>query len=592
MDLFSTINKIASCTAREKKATPGSNEKKRAANKKNMAKRRALSSSGFFPTLSDDDCGEPVEPTVSGESVHCRSSTSDDEELCRELYAILSTPSSTATEIHATPSPPLFWMPKRTYEAVVGHDMDNEPLACSSSSSSHRRSSPEMCLSPQERTQPRRRFSPVHRYDKSDSSSSSEAIKSTRDSWLYSNKNAHLLEGRVYFWGDGRPESTKVSGELLDVILELAKMVDSEILARSIGHSVNLHRNNRPMSARSPEHSATAPESNRILDVPNQGITYLQENIVAMTYNLNRFWAADLPDKLREFRAELSEWSDEQLSVFHWNNRVARIAKAIVSNEPSIVALQELRWMETSNFFTLLTQPGMDIYRFEEFVGNGTKLCMTSGLLYDMTKWICVGKGGFWLSDTPDVPSDLPESNGFGRYIGYVDLRPIEDGCIKHYHFPLRIYVVHLSVFTEDLKWKQLEVLCDQVERRTHPAQPFLVMGDFNFFDDCDGKKMRAYMSERYINMGVDAVFSQSRTPARRTFVPYSYDSMRDRQTPVDSTPDHVFGSALTIFPQEHAVVDTRTHHQDGEPEELADYDALPSDHMPLSTRFSIRWIS
>lgn len=315
---------------------------------------------------------------------------------------------------------------------------------------------------------------------------------------------------------------------------------------------------------------------NKICSLLSKGVSI---NFKIGNYNVNRFWQCDLPEELRKKNSTVAEWSKEQLSIFHWNNRAPRIAKAIVANDLDFVALEELRRMDTSSINTLLSQPEIDKrYRFVEWVGNGTPLCMTNGLLYDYRKWFLCTQNFVWLSETPSIPSDF-NPNGFGRIMGVADFLPIDQKTMKIQLSKggiLQICVVHLDVGPEEQKHKQISAICKRSFNKNS-----VILGDFNFFDDLEGGAMRQKMEERFFNAGKGAIYSQSRKKAERTFFPYSYEPNFEQLRSTNSVLDHIFlNPESSIEVVGNAWLDTKTYGEGDEPEELSNWDALPSDHL------------
>lgn len=342
---------------------------------------------------------------------------------------------------------------------------------------------------------------------------------------------------------------------------------------------------------------SSSPINNRIAETPTEPV---QLEFTVMNYNVNRFWLCDNPEEMKKRSENVAGWSDEQLSIFHWNNRANRIAKSIVANDADFVALEELRKMDTSSVYTMLSQPGIEErYRFIEWIGNGTPLCMSFGLLYDYRRWFLCGQDRVWLSDTPQEPSDFDEK-GFGRVLGYADFFPInqENQKIQMMGEPLRVYVTHLAVFPESLKHQQVEALAGEIydeissfkstDTENHPEDNIILMGDFNFFDDCEGGQMREHLEKYFQNVGKDAVYSQSGKKAERTFVPYAYDPMFAKLQNTCSVLDHIFTTPKIIEKVGDSWLDTKTYCDGREPEELSDWNALPSDHMPLCARIKL----
>lgn len=320
----------------------------------------------------------------------------------------------------------------------------------------------------------------------------------------------------------------------------------------------------------------------------------MSREITVMNYNVNCFALCNQPEKMREASERVKEWTDEQLGVFHWNNRVSRLVKAVVANNADFVALEELRDMGDSYDSMLTHHPDIkQRYHFVQWVANGTPLCMKLGLLYDKTRWFLSDQGIIWLSDTPHMPSDF-HVGGFGRVLGRAEFHPIdpETGKIQMTEDPLSVFVTHLAVFPESLKHQEVKAICDEIKHMHANSgavvDNVILMGDFNFFDDCEGGEMRENMERCLANIGKGAVYSQSGKRADRTFVPYEYDPMFSKLQNTCSVLDHIFATPERIKKIGESWLDTRTYCEGEEPNELSDWNALPSDHMPLCARVKV----
>lgn len=302
------------------------------------------------------------------------------------------------------------------------------------------------------------------------------------------------------------------------------------------------------------------------------------------TFNVARHWYCDDPTKLRHFNKLVADWSDERLGAFHWNKRAPRIADAILSNDLDFVGLVELNTVSTSSMSTLLAHPKIEArYCFVEWIGNGNPLNPTIGLLYDRHKWFLDINEFFWLGESFTRPSSFNLEQS-ARICGCATFYPIDQETlqIQWVEEPLGINVTHLAYSSDATQHKQVEALC------SNPDENSILMGDFTFYNQRGEEIMRETMEKTYANLGKGAIYSQSKTEAKRTLVPYSFEPYFEQMKNTNSITGHIFAKTDGHIEQiGEAWLDTKTY-LPSEPEELSDWDALPSSHMPLCVRVKV----
>ena len=135
-----------------------------------------------------------------------------------------------------------------------------------------------------------------------------------------------------------------------------------------------------------------------------------------------------------------------------------------------------------------------------------------------------------------------------------------------------QVYVTHLSM-EEDKKYLEVDNICN---RLYSVYLPWILAGDFNFFDDLNGKDQR----QTLLNMTAgsqDLAFPVSN--ASGTFLGFEHDTFKQ---PVEnmSRLDHIFASDINLVEackaegiEDRSLLENRTY---------------PSDHLCLSVTVSI----
>jgi len=236
--------------------------------------------------------------------------------------------------------------------------------------------------------------------------------------------------------------------------------------------------------------------------------------------------------------------------------------------------------------------------------------------MWDKHRWWKVDQGSRWMSDTP-LQMSAHEHCPWGRVVGFVRLVPVVEGRVALDVSPFTVFSVHLSVAPEAVKWHEIARLKEIVDEVAGDVSKdfYVVAGDFNLFDDEEGGEQRAWLEKHFTNAGKNAVYSQSRQPAVRTFFPYAYEREYRKLLDLNSLLDHVF------LPLERALVTSAGRQSEvctslalvddaGEPieeppefstiereralppGEYSDGPVFPSDHLLLSVPLSLTFKS
>jgi predicted extracellular nuclease len=270
---------------------------------------------------------------------------------------------------------------------------------------------------------------------------------------------------------------------------------------------------------------------------------------------------------------------EEASKTVNFSLREKQIIKTINDIDADILGLNELRNYgnkQPVNFLGKLTNCN-HIYDYM----NGHK-SMAMGILYKRSKVYPMQIVKKWLSTTPDVPSD-DWGNGFGRIILGVKFLPVLDEQICINSKPLWIFIVHLGLgeFEKDQCVKLIPGLIKSI---VHKDDNFLILGDFNFFDDKNGLKQREVLvNSGMIDVGTTMNFYYNKTSeigvrAFGTFLGFNDDNYKSSydqmiQSNCAGRLDNIFISqnlkyqnVMVFAESQQEVIDRKT----------------PSDHLPL----------
>ena len=268
----------------------------------------------------------------------------------------------------------------------------------------------------------------------------------------------------------------------------------------------------------------------------------------------------------------------------NWNNREDKVVKIINKVKPDVLMLQELRVLDgckTNNEFLSLFKE----YDFHRAGRNPTKLAMQQATGWNTDKFFASETLTRWLSDTPTIPSDN-NPKGWGTVVLFTKLYAHIDGKVCTQYKPFWVINVHYPLAEKDKSDCSfiLGGLIDEI----CGGEDYILAGDFNSFYDLDGKKQMDYLMDNLPSMPVDVTgiirTSQTQTPCNGTFVGTSLDNFR-ATFPNLGYLDHIIIPARMVCGIATAHTETCS---DIEPPELSDRDSLPSDHLPISTTFSL----
>lgn len=213
---------------------------------------------------------------------------------------------------------------------------------------------------------------------------------------------------------------------------------------------------------------------------------------------------------------------EEKEEQTKWDTRSPHVKQLIKSVKCDIVALLELRDLETSkeNWRQFLSH-------FPEYDHVSRRYCHFE-LTFAMT--LMVDPKKFFIGDTRlhSYSDDQQKS----KIVMFVDLQ-----C-KHTLKRFTIGVTHFDL-PEDIKWVSVKKLRDLISTQQYPT---MVYGDYNFFDDMDGIKQREYMLETCNDVAHPLIRIDTNVPEKLsgTFIGFKHDEQKKSYEKM-SRLDHIF---------------------------------------------------
>lgn len=155
-----------------------------------------------------------------------------------------------------------------------------------------------------------------------------------------------------------------------------------------------------------------------------------------------------------------------------WRKRIVRIVGVIRDESPEVIGLQEAMQGQAADLRASLTD--------YDFVGagrdDGAVAGEFTGILYRRDRFDrdAADHGTFWLSDTPQVPGSRTWGNRIPRTVTWVRLidRRSQRGCY--------VFNTHWDHQHQESREQSALLLGDRITKRRHPADPVVLLGDFN----------------------------------------------------------------------------------------------------------------
>lgn len=251
---------------------------------------------------------------------------------------------------------------------------------------------------------------------------------------------------------------------------------------------------------------------------------------------------------------------EENHEETRFDNRWPAIKRYITDARPDLFTLQELRNLTTSEMTVprLLYEVSQLGYDYKHAYYGKDEISFALAIFYDRRRFFV---RDCRVSILPATPSNSPSVT---RIVLSVNLESVKTGrrlwfCATHFGLE------------EHEKDASVEYLANMFRRFLDVNESFFCAGDYNFFDDRDGKKQRAVLTD----VAQDAAFPL--TNASGTFMGFAHDEFAQ---PFDamSRLDHIFYGGQMKCQPAMAYGDM----------DLVKQRKYPSDHLMILFDFSL----
>ena len=234
--------------------------------------------------------------------------------------------------------------------------------------------------------------------------------------------------------------------------------------------------------------------------------------------------------------------SPEDLFKKSWFYRAPLLIQTLKSAAPDIIGFQEVTPVHKQYLDKALRGFGsVLLYRDDSLIHESCPI------YYSESKFDLIDKGGFWLSETPDVMSK-GWGAAFNRVCSYVILAQKTDGK------QLVVFNTHLDNVSEEARINGIKLVLQKIEQ--FGGMPSIIMGDFN-----TGENTETYRAA--VSLFNDAKYQTEDTDSGATYQGYG-------QSLNDENLDYFMLSKTGIETLSYKVL-------------RETYDGVyPSDHFPI----------
>ncbi len=151
----------------------------------------------------------------------------------------------------------------------------------------------------------------------------------------------------------------------------------------------------------------------------------------------------------------------------NWSNRRRLLASVLNSYNPGIIATQEGRFPQINDLASLLPKLSL-IDHHRDWIHERMYPC----LFIDSERFELKKSSDIWLSDTPQVPGSVAFGSSFPRLCVWAKL--------KHQNENLLIVNTHLDHTDSSIRFKQAQVLSQEINKIREKNEFIMLLGDFN----------------------------------------------------------------------------------------------------------------
>ncbi len=154
---------------------------------------------------------------------------------------------------------------------------------------------------------------------------------------------------------------------------------------------------------------------------------------------------------------------------YAWDRRAGLVLETVKRQSPELLGFQELQRMNLE-----VLQPGLATYFYELGPLAGSPPTTYNAIFWRNDAFEKIESGGFWLSETPDVPSSSDWNSSEPRVVNWVRLRSRQDDLEMLY---LNTHFDHLS---PRARVQSAELITRKLEEIRGGGLPVVLAGDFN----------------------------------------------------------------------------------------------------------------
>lgn len=182
--------------------------------------------------------------------------------------------------------------------------------------------------------------------------------------------------------------------------------------------------------------------------------------------------AADEVLDLRLLTANLRYENHEDTGPRAWSQRIANVVKAIRSEQPDLIGIQEALHGQAADLWASL--PDYELHGVGR--DDGKRAGEYAAILYRRDRFEAdpAKSGTFWLSATPDVPGSKTWGNTIPRETAWLTLTDRQSGQ------KFLAYCTHWDHQNQPSREHAAMLIAEHIDAHAPPGTPVVLLGDFN----------------------------------------------------------------------------------------------------------------
>ena len=178
-----------------------------------------------------------------------------------------------------------------------------------------------------------------------------------------------------------------------------------------------------------------------------------------------------------------------------WPHRRDMVFDVVRDHQPDLIGMQEVLKGQLDQLLRALPEyKSLGVGR-----RDGIALGEFAPILYRVDRFEVLEHGGFWLSDTPTVPSSTSWGNTIPRICTWAHLRDQRTG--RSFYF----YDTHLDHRSPPSQQRSAEMIAMRIDQHPNRTDPVILVGDFNAAEDTS--------TIRYLKGEIDRAYETTEHP-------------------------------------------------------------------------------